>query len=110
MIARAHIVNKKLNFKLTQVRLDRAYQDHVCDTFKINAFMYLILLKIFMDMDAYVYVKQKKSTLVEQYTLMSINNILALTMWLGRPQTQKVSCKYLAMMASTSHSTRNSTL
>ena len=60
MIAKAPIVNKKLNLKLTQVSLDRAYPDHQYDIFKINnALVYQILSKVFMDMDKYVYMKQK---------------------------------------------------
>ena len=34
----------------------------LCDAFKINALAYWILSKIVMDTDAYVYVKQEKST------------------------------------------------
>ena len=41
MTARALIVNAKLNLKLTQICLNRAYLSYKCDTFKINnALMY----------------------------------------------------------------------
>ena len=64
-----------------------------------NALVCQILSKMFTDMDAYVYVKQeKKCRSVKQCSSMSVSNVLALTMWLGRPQKQKESCKPLAMM------------
>ena len=62
MIAIAPIVDKWSNFKLSQDCLERVYFDYQCDTFKIdNALVYQILLKICMDMDAYVCMKQRKS-------------------------------------------------
>ena len=61
MISRAPIVDLKSNLKLSQEALDRIYLDCQCDTFKIeNALVYQILSKVFMDMDAYVKVKQRK--------------------------------------------------
>ena len=55
VITRATIVCTKSKLKMTQDRLDRAYLSSQCDTFKIdNALVY-------QDMDAYVYVKQRKS-------------------------------------------------
>ena len=42
--------------------LDRVYLGNKCDTFKIdNAMVYQILSKMFTDMDAFVYVKQRKA-------------------------------------------------
>ena len=62
MIARASIVDSRMNLKLSQESLDRVYLDHQCGTFKIkNALVYQILSKMFMDMGAYIYVKQRKS-------------------------------------------------
>ena len=55
IIARAPIVNGKLNIKLTQDILNRAYSDHQCGTFKIdNPLVYQTLFKNFMDMSAYI--------------------------------------------------------
>ena len=63
MIARVPIVNEQSNFKLTSDVLDRAYPDYQCDKFTVNnALVYQILSKVFTDMDAYVYMKQRKST------------------------------------------------
>ena len=63
MIARSSIIDAKSNLKMTQEMLDRAYLSHQVDTFKIyNALVYQILSKVFTDMDAYVYVKQRKWT------------------------------------------------
>ena len=60
VVARAPIVDSRLNLKLNQENLDKAYL-HQCDTFKINnALVYQILSKMFMNKDAYVYVKQRK--------------------------------------------------
>ena len=61
MIVRAPIVDAKSNLKMTQ-DLDRVYVNGLCDTFKIyNALVYHILLKIFIDMDANVYMKERKN-------------------------------------------------
>ena len=58
MITRAPIVDAKLNFKMTQEVLDRVYKNYQCDTFKIdNALVHQILSKIFIDIDAYIYIK-----------------------------------------------------
>ena len=63
MIARAPIINSRMNLKLNQEALDRIYLDYQCDTKKIhNALMYQILLNMFMDTNAYVYMKQRKGT------------------------------------------------
>ena len=49
---------------MSQDTLDRAYLSHQNDTFKIdNAMVYQILSKMFTNMIAFVYVKQRKSTL-----------------------------------------------
>ena len=62
MIARAPIFCTKSNIKLTQECLDKVYFSYQCDTFKIdNVLVYQILI-VFMDMDAHVYEKQRKST------------------------------------------------
>ena len=62
MIVRALIVDRESNLKLTQNVLYRAYLNYQCDTFKVNnAIMYQTIYKIFMDMDAYVYMKQNKT-------------------------------------------------
>ena len=61
MNARTAIIDSKLNLKLSQDSLDRVYLDLQCDTFTINnALVYQIVYKMFTDMDAYVYVKQRK--------------------------------------------------
>ena len=73
MITRAPIVDGKLNYKLTQDVLDRAYPDYWCDTFKINNILvYQTLSKIFIDTDAYIYVKQKKSTQDSQAVFFNV--------------------------------------
>ena len=47
---------------MTQKTLDRAYLSYQVDTFKIdNALVYQIPSKMFTDMDAYVYMKQRKA-------------------------------------------------
>ena len=62
MIARAPIVDNRSNFKLSQESFDRVYFDCWCDAFKIdNASVHQILLKVFTNMDAYAYIKQRKS-------------------------------------------------
>ena len=89
MITKAPIVDSRSDLKLNQETLDRTYLDHPCDTFKINnAMVYQILSKMFMDMDNYIYVKQRKSMQDGQCFSMSISNFLALSMWSGRPQSQ----------------------
>ena len=61
MINRVLIFDSSSNLKITQKNLDRAYLSHQVDTFKINnSFVYQILSKMFPDMDAYVYVKQRR--------------------------------------------------
>ena len=55
MIPRALIIDFEMNLKMSQDSLDRVYLDQQCNAFKIvNALVYHILSKIFMDMDAYV--------------------------------------------------------
>ena len=62
MITRAPIVNAKSNLKMTQEYLDRVYLQNQCNTFRINnVLVYQILWKVFMDMDSYVSMKQRKS-------------------------------------------------
>ena len=62
MITRAPIINTKWNLKIIQETLDRAYLNYQVDTFKIdNALVYHILSKVFTDMIAYIYVKQRKA-------------------------------------------------
>ena len=64
MIIRAHIVDAKSNLKMTQETWDRAYLSYQVNTFKIhNAMVYQIFSKVLTNMDAYVYVKQRKETL-----------------------------------------------
>ena len=58
MIARAPIVDSQWNLRMSQDGLDKAYINYPCNTFKIvNSSLYHILLKMFIDMDAYVHVK-----------------------------------------------------
>ena len=62
IIAIAPIVKGKSNVKLTQDVFDKAYPDCQCDVFKIdNALVYRILSKAFIGMNAYIYMKQKRS-------------------------------------------------
>ena len=64
MIVRTPIVDAGSKPQKNQDWLDKKHVDHQCDTFKIdNAMMYCILSKVFMDLDAYVAVKQRKSGL-----------------------------------------------
>ena len=61
MISRAPIVNKMLNSRHSEVRLDKFYYLYEVGTFKINNMLVCqIFCKIFMDTDAYVYVKQRR--------------------------------------------------
>ena len=63
MIARAPIVDASSNLRLNQHSLHRVYVDHQADTFKVdNAVVYQIHSKMFTDMDAFVYVKQRRGT------------------------------------------------
>ena len=119
IIARAPILGAKSSLKKTQGCLDTSYLNWLYDTFTIsNAFVYHIFSMIFIDTDAYLYVKQRKlCRVVELCSLTSIRNFLALVMWPCRPQKQKDSCRTLTMMVrkkdgivtSMLHSTRNST-
>ena len=60
MIARAPIVDASLNLKMNQNSLDWVYADHQTDTFKVdNEMVYQIFSKMFTDMDALVYVKER---------------------------------------------------
>ena len=62
MIARTSIVNASSNLRMNQDSLDRVYADHQADTFKIDkAMVYQILSKMFADIDAFVYMKQRKA-------------------------------------------------
>ena len=61
MIARAPIFDLKSNLNMTQETLDKTYLSYQVDAFKIdNALVCQILFKLFTDMDAYVYAKQRK--------------------------------------------------
>ena len=61
MITRASIIDARLNLRMTQDMLDREYLSYQCNTFKIdNALMYHIFSKMFTDMDAYIYMKQRR--------------------------------------------------
>ena len=83
MIARAPIVDSKSNLKMNQEALNKVYLHYQCDTFKIdNALVYQILLKMLMEMDIYVYMKQRKSTQDGQAVFFHIpNHFMALTLW-----------------------------
>ena len=107
IITRASIVDSRLNLKLNQESLDRAYLEPQCNKFKINnALMYHILSKMSMDMDTYIYMKQKKETQYgQQFSSTSIRNFSALTMWPSRSQKQKESCKTPTMMVREKHGT-----
>ena len=62
MIARAPILDTWSNLRLNQNSLDRIYIDHQTDTFKVdNTMVYQIFSKIFIDMDEFVYVKQRRA-------------------------------------------------
>ena len=61
MIARAPIIDTKSDLKMTQDGLNKTYVSWQCDTIKVdNALVHQILSKIFMDMDAYVNLQQRK--------------------------------------------------
>ena len=63
MIAKASMVDTMLNSKFSEVSIDTVSFLHEVDAFKIyNDLVYQILSKIFTDMDAYVYLKQQKSS------------------------------------------------
>ena len=63
MITRVPIIDTRLNLRLNQDSLDKVYVDHQTDTFKVdNAMVYQSLSKMFTDMDAFVYVKQRRDT------------------------------------------------
>ena len=63
MIARSPIDDARLYLKQTQNWLDTSYVNIYCNMFKIdNSLVYHILVIIFMDMNLYVYMKQRKST------------------------------------------------
>ena len=62
MIPRAPIVDARSHLRLNQDSLDRVYIDHQTDTFKVdNTMVYQIFSKIFIDMDEFVYVKQRRA-------------------------------------------------
>ena len=61
MIAWAPIIDARLNLRLNQGSLDRVYIGYQDDTFKVdNAMVYQMFSKMFTDMDAFVYVKQRR--------------------------------------------------
>ena len=101
MILRASIVDAML---LTEEFLDGLYFSYQCDIFKIDdTLVYQVLLKIFIDVDEYVYMKQRVCMIVKLCTLMYISDFLVLTTWPGRPQMQRVSCRTLTMMVKRNH-------
>ena len=62
IIARVCIVDARSTLKMAQHGLHN-YVDWQCDAFNIdNTLVYHNILKIFMDMDAFVYLKQRTST------------------------------------------------
>ena len=74
MIARAPIDVKKLNLKMTQDSLDRAYLSHQCEKFKVdNILVYQTLLKAIIDTNAYVYTKQRRSMQVGQSAYFDVH-------------------------------------
>ena len=74
MIARAPIIDTKSNLKLTQKCIDRVYLSWQCDVFNIEtAFICQILLKIFMDINAYEYVKHRKSVQDSQAAFFDVH-------------------------------------
>ena len=79
MIARAPIDETKSNPKQTHDYLNRAYVIWQCDVFKINnALVYYILSKVFMDTEAYVYMKKgRECRTVELFSSTSIHSFLA---------------------------------
>ena len=88
MIARAPIIDAKSSLKMTQETLDKAYLNYQVDAFKIdNAMVCEILSKVFTNMDAYVFMKQR--WMIKQCTSMFTSISLALTTWPGRLQKQK---------------------
>ena len=61
IITRAPIVNTSLTLRLSQDSLDRVYVDDQADTIKVdNAMVYQNFSKMFTDMDAFVYMKQRR--------------------------------------------------
>ena len=59
---------------MTQETLNRAYLSYQVDTLKIkNAMVYLILSEVFTDMDAYVFVKQRKAMQNSQVVYFNIH-------------------------------------
>ena len=63
VITRAPIVNKILNSRHSEVSLDKFYYLYEVHIFKIdNALVSQILFKIFIEMDAFVYMKQRKDS------------------------------------------------
>ena len=59
----APIIDAKSNLKMAQESLDRAYLSYHVNTIKMNnALVCQILSKVFTNMDAYVYLKQRKAT------------------------------------------------
>ena len=63
------------NLKLTQECLDKAFLSYQCDTFKIaNVLVYHFLSRVFMDMDAGVYMKQRKSVQDCSTVIFDIHN------------------------------------
>ena len=95
MITRAPIVNSKTNLKLNQESLDRIYLNHQCCTFKTdNALVYQILLKVLMDTDNYVYIKQRKGLQDCQAVFFDVHKQYIIPYHRsGRPHKQKKVAK-----------------
>ena len=62
------------NLRLSQDSLERVYVDHQADTFNVdNAMVYQIFSKMFTDMDAFVYVKQRRGTQDSQAVFFNVH-------------------------------------
>ena len=76
MTMRAHIVDSKMNLKMTQDNLDRIYLSYQCDAFKIDyAMVHQTLLKMFTDAYACVYVKLRKAMQESQAVFFDIHKL-----------------------------------
>ena len=96
MIIRATIVDASSKLNLSQDSINRVYLDHHANTFKVdnNTIVDLILSNMFTDMDAFVYMKQRRCMQDSQAVFFDAHkHFLTLTMWLGRLQMQKESCR-----------------
>ena len=101
MITRAPILEKRLDFNLSQESFDRVYFDYQCNTFKIdNALMYQNLLKKYswILMHMIKWSKEWVCRMVKHCILMPTNDFLALNMSPGRLQNEKENCKLFTIM------------